>query len=473
MTLHEYAAALARHWVVILVAALVGGGAAFLYSRSLDPLYRASASVIAIPERGENASDLVQGSLYVQNLVQSYAVLGSSPYVLDKAAVALGRDPATSRLAQQVNVDTPLNTVVIEISVVDGNPQLAKDAANAIAAELGKAVEQLSPQGTNQTPAVRLTTISPAALPAAPISPNTKLNTALGLLAGLALGVLYAVGRSLFGKRVVDRDSVMEDLQTPLLGEVFQADRGLDVPTSIALQPTGSVAESFRVLTANLGLAHVDGPLKVVLVTSGSPGEGKSSVSVGLAMTLAESEDRVLVLDGDLRMPSVARLTQLEGAVGVTSVLLGDVTMSEAAQQWGPPRLDIMASGQIPPNRPRPRVGPVPDAPRPGPSRIQLHRHRLPAGPAPQRRPVAGPSRRRHHRRRPGRRVDHEGPGGHAQAGREHPNPGRRSGAQRRRAGRAQRLLRGVGPRRPLPARRPRTTGPVERGFVVLTVRVR
>jgi capsular exopolysaccharide synthesis family protein len=350
MTLHEYAAALARHWVVILVAALVGGGAAFLYSRSLDPLYRASASVIAIPERGENASDLVQGSLYVQNLVQSYAVLGSSPYVLDKAAVALGRDPATSRLAQQVNVDTPLNTVVIEISVVDGNPQLAKDAANAIAAELGKAVEQLSPQGTNQTPAVRLTTISPAALPAAPISPNTKLNTALGLLAGLALGVLYAVGRSLFGKRVVDRDSVMEDLQTPLLGEVFQADRGLDVPTSIALQPTGSVAESFRVLTANLGLAHVDGPLKVVLVTSGSPGEGKSSVSVGLAMTLAESEDRVLVLDGDLRMPSVARLTQLEGAVGVTSVLLGDVTMSEAAQQWGPPRLDIMASGQIPPN---------------------------------------------------------------------------------------------------------------------------
>ena len=71
---------------------------------------------------------------------------------------------------------------------INGNPQLAKDAANSIAAELGKAVETLSPQGTNKTPAVRLTTISSATLPVAPISPNVRLNTALGVLLGLALG---------------------------------------------------------------------------------------------------------------------------------------------------------------------------------------------------------------------------------------------------------------------------------------------
>ncbi|MEP6629138.1 MAG: polysaccharide biosynthesis tyrosine autokinase [Lapillicoccus sp.] len=348
MTLHEYVGAVARHWVVILVAALVGGLGAFLYARTLTPQYRASASVIAIPETGATASDLVQGSVYVQNLVQSYAVLASSPFVLDKVAATMGLAPGDP-LPGHVTVDTPLNTVVIEVSITDSTPQRARDFANGVVAQLATSVEQLSPQGSQKTAAVRLTTISPASLPVAPFSPNTRLNTALGVLAGLALGVAYALARRLRGRRLVDADTLLDDLGAPVIGEIFQAAHGVGVSTTLALMPTSPVSESFRVLAANLGLVHVDGPLKVLLVTSGRAGEGKSSVTLGLAMTLAESEERVLVVDADLRRPSMAEMTQLEGAVGVTTVLRGGISLADAVQPWGPPGLDILASGVLPP----------------------------------------------------------------------------------------------------------------------------
>ena len=80
------------------------------------------------------------------------------------------------------------------------------------------------------------------------------------------------------------------------------------------------------------------------------PGEGKSSVALGLALSLAESNDRVLLIDADLRRPSVADYTGLDGSVGLTTVLLGGASIDEAVQPWGAPGLDVLVAGTVPPN---------------------------------------------------------------------------------------------------------------------------
>jgi capsular exopolysaccharide synthesis family protein len=88
----------------------------------------------------------------------------------------------------------------------------------------------------------------------------------------------------------------------------------------------------------------------VLAVTSSVAGEGKSTVSTNLAIALAETGARVLLVDGDLRRPSVARMLGLEGAAGLTTVLLGRVSAADVVQEWGLHGLDVLPSGAVPPN---------------------------------------------------------------------------------------------------------------------------
>lgn len=350
MTIHDYLAALKRHWVVILVLGVVGAAAGYGYSQYVPEQYRAEASVIVIPTRGESTTELVQGSNYVQNLVQTYTVLATSPTVLDPVISELGLDDTAKRLADRIDVSAPLNTVIIEIGVTDGKSKVARDAANAIASQLATAVGDLSPTGADDLPAVRVETISPAQPPRYPVSPNTKLNMAIGALVGLAVGVVFALVRRRFGSRVTTAQDVLDATSVPLIGEVLQSGGNRTLPAAVLAGPDGRASESLRHLTASLKFLEVDNPRRVVLLTSASPSEGKTSVSLALALTLAEIGNRVLYIEADLRRPSAATYTQLEGSVGLTTVLIGDIALSDAVQVWGHTNMHVLTSGTLPPN---------------------------------------------------------------------------------------------------------------------------
>jgi capsular exopolysaccharide synthesis family protein len=350
MTLQDYFQSLKSHWIVIVVLMVIGAGSAYGYSQFIDPEYRAEAQVMVIPTRGESTTELVQGSNYVQSLVQTYTLLVSSPTVLDPVIDELGIDETPNRLARRVDVNVPLNTVVIEIGVTDADGESAADAANAIADELANAVADVSPVSADGAPAVRIETISPARTPTVPISPNTRLNVAVGAAAGIALGVLFAVLRRRFATRITTARTLAEATDVALLGEIPEASDTHTIARIIRSQPDGRVAEAMRQVAASLKFVDVDKNRRVILVTSCSAQEGKSSVSLGLALTLAEGGRSVLFIEADLRRPSTATYTQLEGSVGLTTVLIGDVELAEAVQQWGRPGLDILTAGAQPPN---------------------------------------------------------------------------------------------------------------------------
>lgn len=350
MTLHDYLTALRKHWIVVVLLAAIGAAAGFGYSQFLPDQYRAQASVIVIPVRGDNTSELVQGSNYVQNLVQTYTVLATSPAVLDPVIEELEIDETPTRLANRVDVSAPLNTVVIEIGVTDATPDGAQSTADAIAAELAVAVGEFSPTGSDDRPAVRIDTIAPAQLPRNPVAPNTRMNTVIGGAVGLACGVVTALLLRRFGSRLTSRTDIAEATEQPLLGEVLEAPGGRELASTILARPDSRVAESLRQLAASLKFLEVDDQRRVILMTSAASSEGKSSVSLALALTLAEVGHRVLYLEADLRRPTAARYTQLEGSVGLTTVLIGDSTLEDAVQEWGHPNLRVLTSGVLPPN---------------------------------------------------------------------------------------------------------------------------
>lgn len=257
MTIQDYVALLRRYWLVIITLAVLGGGAAFLYGRSLPPEYSSTAAVMVIPQSGDNTSELVQGSNYVQGLVQTYAVLAESPLVLRPVIEELGLEETTTQLADRVSVVTPLNTQIIEISVTDGDPEQAQEIAAAITESLSDAVSELSPKDADGDPAVKLATIAPARLPQAPTGPNTRLYGMLGLAAGLALGVAYALIRGLLGTRISERDHIASVTDAPMIGEIVAWRPSETVAGTMLLHKDGRAAESFRSMAANLKLSLI------------------------------------------------------------------------------------------------------------------------------------------------------------------------------------------------------------------------
>jgi capsular exopolysaccharide synthesis family protein len=120
-------------------------------------------------------------------------------------------------------------------------------------------------------------------------------------------------------------------------------------PIAFRADPHGLRAESFRQLRTNLQFVHVDSPPKIIAVTSALPGEGKSSTALNLAASLAEAGHKVCLIEADLRRPTLAKTMGLLGAVGFTSVLIGQVSVEDALQNIGT-NLVVLTSGPVPPN---------------------------------------------------------------------------------------------------------------------------
>lgn len=348
MTVAAYLQILRRSLPLIFALALLGGVGSWGYAQFIPKQYRSYASVLVIPERGESTSELVQGSSFVQNIVESYKFLVSTPYVLQPAIDRAGLDTTPGRLARQLSVQTPLNTVVIEIAVTDGSPTAAQRTADAITVSLVEAVTKVSPRVEGEA-AVRLEIISGATLPQSFVSPDIRGYTLGGATLGLVLGLLI----SLLREQLRSRPRTAEDVThtgLAVLGEIPSSPKGMSVPQRILQNPGGQLAESFRALAASLRFASVDRPAKVMIVTSADPADGKSSIATGLGLTLAEAGRRTLIIDADMRKPSVARLLDLDGSVGLTTVLVQDATLEDAVQEWGHPNLHVLTSGPSTPN---------------------------------------------------------------------------------------------------------------------------
>ncbi len=114
--------------------------------------------------------------------------------------------------------------------------------------------------------------------------------------------------------------------------------------------PRNPRAESFRSLRTNLQFLNLDGGHTNLVISSAGPGEGKSTTAANLAISLAETGARVVLIDGDLRLPQVARYMGIEGGVGLTDVLIGRAELRDVMQKWGRGKLYVLPAGRIPPN---------------------------------------------------------------------------------------------------------------------------
>jgi non-specific protein-tyrosine kinase len=350
--LRDYVRLLRRRWRLIALCALLGLGAASAVTYTATPIYTASTRlfVSATDASSEDTGSAYTGSLFTQQRVKSYTQVVASPQVAERVREELRLDVPAEALAAQISASAPLDTVLLNVSVRDASPQRAQ----AIAASIGRVfpafVNDIERPQAGGTSPVRVSVVQEPGLPVTPTSPRTQINLLLGLLVGLAVGAGAAVLRETLDTSIKSPDDAAAVLGAPVLGTIAQDPEATKKPLIVHLSPRSPRAEAFRTLRTNLQFVDVDKPLRSVVITSSLPAEGKSVTSCNLAISIAQAGIPVVLIEGDLRRPRVAEYLGIEGSVGLTSVLLGQVSLEDALQPWGDGHLRVLASGPLPPN---------------------------------------------------------------------------------------------------------------------------
>ena len=183
-----------------------------------------------------------------------------------------------------------------------------------------------------------------------PVSPNVPVNLAIGLVFGLFLGVAVAFIRDYFDDSVKSKEVVERATGVPALGLIPRFDTE-DSELVTAAFPTAPAAEAFRSLRTSVKFLSVDRDVRVVQVTSPSPGEGKTVVAANLATVFAQTGDRVVLVGGDLRRPRAEELLGVPLTPGLTGVLIGEVSLPQAIRPVdGLANLSVLPAGYPPPN---------------------------------------------------------------------------------------------------------------------------
>ncbi|WIB67961.1 polysaccharide biosynthesis tyrosine autokinase [Curtobacterium sp. MCBD17_035] len=350
MELRDYITVLRKGWMMILILALVGVAAAAGFSIAKTPQYAASAQVFVSTETSGSASDLAQGNTFTQQRVVTYSNLVSTPIVLLPVIAKLHLHMTAEQLASIVSADAPLNTTLITINVTDPNPVQAANIANVTSSSLTNVVQNIEATDANGQSTVKLTRVKEAQVPSKPVSPNVPVNIVLGLLVGLALGVGVAVLRETLDNRVRTETDIERISTKPIIGGIAFDNKAATRPLIVQADPRSPRAESFRTLRTNLQFLDLDGPARTFVMTSSVESEGKSTTVANLAIALDTAGYKVILIDADLRRPKVAQYMDVEGAAGLTDVLIGRADLDDVAQPWGRGAMRVMPAGPIPPN---------------------------------------------------------------------------------------------------------------------------
>lgn len=333
--------------LVILVSTVLCVAA---WTESREPEYTSAASGIVTTTDSQSIAESYSGSILAQSMAKSYLMLFTSRTVAQQVIDELGLDMTPEQLMSRLTATLPTGTVTIRVEATAASPQLARDIANAAVAAAAQQIREFQGRPTG-TGGIKVVPVEPAGLPTSPSFPVRTTTYGAGLLAGLVLAFSWALLR----QRTDTKLRSMVDIE----GVVGNAALGV-VPVSKPLSEENRAlgggrgarlaAEAFRQMRTNLRFVAVDRPPRAIVVTSSVAGEGKSTVAANLARVIARGGDPVVLIDADLRRPSLQTIFDLDEAVGLTQVLAGSISLVDVLQDGDEENLRLIPSGRLPHN---------------------------------------------------------------------------------------------------------------------------
>jgi len=376
LTFRQLATALRRRWWIVLLTMVVLGAAAYLVALVQAPRYEAQAEIVYQPPNlqlyGAGLSQVAGSEAH--NLQSDALVLKTIPFA-ERVRNSLGSSLSSKDLLAAVKVKTDPDLDLITIVVRSSNPNTAAEVANAFAQQfvtlrqeqvaellnrardlLKRRLDQLTPEQAASSYGLTLQQqyddlgvllglgitdyriLQEASVPAWPVIPRPALYIELGVALGLLLGCGVALLVSYYDRRVKEEAVIGDILGVPVLALLPKISQGWarfgrrKISCAGFRKSCEVLFDPVRTLRSTLKLVGLGKNLGSLLVTSTLPGEGKSTVAIDLALAMALSGHRVLLVDADLRSPSVAQYLGLSNVRGMSDVLANRAGWVEVAQ---------------------------------------------------------------------------------------------------------------------------------------------
>jgi capsular exopolysaccharide synthesis family protein len=349
MNFVDYLRVVARRWKVVAVCLLLGIGAAILATALSPRTYQAKVQIFVSAQAApSNDAGLYLNNVFAQNRIASYVQIVDAPDVINRVIADSRVDLTPSQLRSMIDASAQTGSAIIYLTVNDTSPSRAATIANSAGrAYIHYIEDRESPPGSTKS-YVSLAVTQPAHVPTTPIAPKPLRNLLLGMLVGLFAGVTLALFRETADNTIRTSEALADVCGAPVLGVVVNDDDTKQHVIASQANMNSIRSENFRQLRTSLQFAGIDQSIRVIAVTSCVAAEGKTSTAINVAASLTEVGKRVVLVDADLRHPSVAAKLDLPG-VGLTNVLIKQSTL-ETALQYAGDGLSVLAAGTSPPN---------------------------------------------------------------------------------------------------------------------------
>ncbi|MBR1417214.1 MAG: polysaccharide biosynthesis tyrosine autokinase [Bacilli bacterium] len=332
-------------WVIgiFTVACVILG---LIYSTSIKtPLYKSTTSIILASDQTITQSDL---TLY-QKLINTYTQIVTSKNVLNNTISDLYLKDSYDELKKKVSVSAVTDTEIIKISVSNEDANLAKRISDSIADNFKEEVQKIY----NLT---NVSILDKAEVADVPYNYNLIKEFIIYIFGGILLGALYLFISYYFDRNIKSKDEVESKINLPIMGSVRDCEKEVKNVTNknailLSNHPRAGFVEDIKTIRTNLDFASLDQKVKKVLVTSSIPGEGKSFVSSNLAISFAQNNKKVLLIDTDLRKGVVHKKFNIKN-IGLSNLIVkNDIdNINDYINKTTIDNLDVITRGIVPPN---------------------------------------------------------------------------------------------------------------------------
>lgn len=249
----------------------------------------------------------------------------------------LGLPYSVEEMKSHITATNPTDTAVIDVTVENRSARQAQQIAEALGptfSKIASSAENPGQEGDGKTPVINLRTLDGVQLLDSPVSPHKSFDIALGLAAGLVLGLVWAVVREVTDTRIRDLQDLAHGTDIDVLGVLPGGGRRRDKEFRFGLPRSSADAQAYRWLALTTEMAGRGPGPRAYAVTSAVCGDGTTTVAAGLAIALAESGTRTIVVDARRSPAALADLLGLSSPWGLTDVLNGRVSVDEALRTW-------------------------------------------------------------------------------------------------------------------------------------------
>ncbi len=381
-------------WLIALITVAVAGATYFISSRQ-TPIYESTTQLLVSDPPGVTVSS--SAIVTTSNSTSTYSTMITDTPVLEKVISDLKLSTSPQILRDAITVSIIPNTQIISVSVTDPDPMLAQKIADTIGTEFEariqgiqknryltsensrlnlinslKATQTVEPNPTqvaqlgNQISqaqasldqvvlaeaqsSTNVIKIEPASTPDLPISPRKLFNTLLAVVIAGMFSISGILAVEFLDDTIKNPEDITTKFGIPVLGIISRHMIEEGEPITVG-QPRNPVSESFRGLRTNMQFASVDHKIRTLIITSPTPQEGKTTVSVNLSVVLAQSGKKVMLIDGDMRRPQVDERLMLPNNSGLSDLFLSPLEkLDQTVEKTKTEGLSVITSGHIPPN---------------------------------------------------------------------------------------------------------------------------